>query len=289
MTMFQEPPSKRLCSSSTQKATVPALYAEYLPKLGRVSIIAHLPSPATQDTTAKVSSDGALFTVHHQGITHELQLPVNIVAPAQGSLNQIPLGLEKISWRMVVRSENTGVNGSSGSVFGLGSAEDAMLWSAVDLKSGVDVVCGSCRTVVVPRNQLEQWKDLPSENWAEMMEFWHCHKPVTHKSGGAGVHEHGHDHTEETENGANNHDGHDQAKAPESQLAARGYGANSSIMAQKGVGFVDLTKLLFHVEDCLSVAVNVGDETSSVALEEYLVVSSPQIPTLATRRLLQRA
>lgn len=23
------------------------------------------------------------------------------------------------------------------------------------------------------------WKDLPSGNWADMMDFWHCHKPET--------------------------------------------------------------------------------------------------------------
>ncbi|CAI0653025.1 unnamed protein product [Colletotrichum noveboracense] len=53
------------------------------------------------------------------------------------------------------------------------------------------------------------------------MDFWHCHKPTDH--------EHSHE--------------------PE-HLAKRGYGANSSIAAQNGVGLVDLTSFLFSEADC---------------------------------------
>jgi hypothetical protein len=67
-----------------------------------------------------------------------------------------------------------------------------------------------------------------------MMEFWHCHKPDHHH--------HGHD--EET------------GKAGEESLAARGYGASSTISAQPGVGFVDLTTLLFDETDCQNVTVS---------------------------------
>jgi hypothetical protein len=79
------------------------------------------------------------------------------------------------------------------------------------------------------------WKDLPSENWAEMMEFWHCHKPD---------HKHGEDH------------GDASGKADEKTLAARGYGASSVISAQEGVGFVDLTTLLFTESDCQHLTVS---------------------------------
>ncbi|KAL2166264.1 hypothetical protein VTG60DRAFT_3077 [Thermothelomyces hinnuleus] len=64
-----------------------------------------------------------------------------------------------------------------------------------------------------------------------MMEFWHCHKP-----------DHHHHHHQ-------NHDGK-TGKAGDESLATRGYGASSSISAQKDVGFVDLTTLLFDETDC---------------------------------------
>lgn len=75
------------------------------------------------------------------------------------------------------------------------------------------------------------WRDLPSENWAEMMEFWHCHKPdvpVGEKGG---------------EEGGDN--------------TLKGYGANTRMMAQKGVGKVDLTYFLLDSEDCSGLEVRV--------------------------------
>ncbi|KAF4989583.1 hypothetical protein FGRMN_9045 [Fusarium graminum] len=84
---------------------------------------------------------------------------------------------------------------------------------------------------------------LPSENWAEMMEFWHCHKP------------HDHEHQD-----------------PES-LASKGYGANHAISAQQGTGFVDLTSFLFSEPDCRglkysSSTMDAGFGLSSLALND---------------------
>ena len=57
-----------------------------------------------------------------------------------------------------------------------------------------------------------------------MMEFWHCHKPDV-PAGEKG----------EEEGGDN---------------TMKGYGANTRMMAQKGVGKVDLTYFLLDSEDC---------------------------------------
>lgn len=70
------------------------------------------------------------------------------------------------------------------------------------------------------------WKDLPSENWAEMMEFWHCHKPEPH-----------------------NHQSHEH-------LADRGYGANAGISAQDAVGFIDIMSFLFTDHDTTGLKVS---------------------------------
>jgi hypothetical protein len=77
----------------------------------------------------------------------------------------------------------------------------------------------------LPTGKIKAWKDLPSENWAEMMEFWHCHKPED---------DHGKDHE---------------------HLTSKGYGARSMIGAQLGVGFVDLTSFLFSESDTTHVEV----------------------------------
>ena len=57
-----------------------------------------------------------------------------------------------------------------------------------------------------------------------MMDFWHCHKPDVPKV--------------------------DQNER-ESGLVEKGYGANVSFRAQKGVGKVDLMTFLFLKDDCV--------------------------------------
>ena len=64
-----------------------------------------------------------------------------------------------------------------------------------------------------------------------MMEFWHCHKPdVPVGVKGAG------------EGGDN---------------TTKGYGANTRMMAQRGVGKVDLTYFLLDSEDCSGLEVRI--------------------------------
>jgi len=77
---------------------------------------------------------------------------------------------------------------------------------------------------------IQSWRDLPSQNWAEMMDFWHCHKPSVPKK--------------QTANGSHN-----------TYLEEKGYGANTGFVARRGVGFVDLTYFLVSTEDCLGVKV----------------------------------
>jgi hypothetical protein len=99
-------------------------------------------------------------------------------------------------------------------------------------------------STIVEAGTLQVWKDLPSENWAEMMEFWHCHKPHEHK--------HGND---------------------DDDLTNRGYGASSRIAAQSSVGFVDLTSFLLAESDVLKSSVSfclyactVGEEADILLL-----------------------
>lgn len=64
-------------------------------------------------------------------------------------------------------------------------------WSASELSGSstrIDVKCVSCSHLLGTLGDSMNWKQLPSENWAEMMDFWHCHKPenkneTTHNPG----------------------------------------------------------------------------------------------------------
>ncbi|KAH8675892.1 ubiquitin-conjugating enzyme E2-binding protein [Xylariales sp. PMI_506] len=190
------------------------IYAELLSNIRQVSVACSLTSPIASTTKANVSPDGLTLSVFHGDVERLVQLPAKVSAPAQLPIqNRDSLVL---SWRLpLAPSQPTTML----------SSMDAQVvpWSAQDLQPDAVVKCRACKTPVVSAGLVKTWKDLPSENWAEMMEFWHCHKP----------HNHGEDPS-----------GHDTL------ATTRGYGANTRIAAQAGTGFVDLASFLFHNQDC---------------------------------------
>lgn len=103
-------------------------------------------------------------------------------------------------------------------------------WGAGELngKGAARIVCRECGAEFVGSGKVKEWKDLPNENWAEMMDFWHCHKPSEHH------HRHGHE--EEGEIGK-----------------SKGYAAANQLRAVKGTGFVDLGAFLLRKEDCIRI------------------------------------
>ncbi|GAB1311423.1 hypothetical protein MFIFM68171_01633 [Madurella fahalii] len=196
-----------------------SLYAELLANIRQISLAASLPSPSDASTEVALSADCRTIQLKHRGSVRQLTLPAkaalgSTLLPVQDKQK----GATSLSWRLPLDASSI----SSPSL-------DALSWSATDLTPSSEVTCRRCSAVVVPAAAAKVWKDLPSENWAEMMEFWHCHKP-----------DHHHDHNHEK----------DAGRADEKSLAARGYGASSVISAQEGVGFVDLTTLLFAESDC---------------------------------------
>ncbi|KAK0723993.1 ubiquitin-conjugating enzyme E2-binding protein [Apiosordaria backusii] len=206
-----------------------SLYAELLANIRQISLAASLTSPSDASTRVAVAADGSTIELTHHGEVHKLTLPAKI--PLGGTLlpiDQRQRGTTALSWRLPL-------GGTAPSQL---SSSDVPAWSATDFEAGSQVSCRQCNAVVVEEGAVKVWKDLPSENWAEMMEFWHCHKPDHHHDDGKD-HDHGH--------------GEHSGKADEKSLAARGYGASSIISAQPGVGFVDLTTILFTESDCQNI------------------------------------
>ncbi|KAI0021321.1 ubiquitin-conjugating enzyme E2-binding protein [Xylariomycetidae sp. FL0641] len=192
-------------------STTPILiYAELLAIIGQVSVACVLPCPSSPgNTKAAVSPDGLTLTLYHRGVEQSISLPGQVAAPPT-----LPIpkdGPKILSWRLPLMAKPD--------VRAVASPEAIVPWSAGDLRPGSAVTCRACNASIVPTGSLKVWKDLPSENWAEMMEFWHCHKP----------HDHNHGHS--------------------AHLESRGYGASSRISAQPGVGLVDLTSILISTSD----------------------------------------
>ncbi|KAL9943719.1 hypothetical protein ACHAP6_007030 [Verticillium nonalfalfae] len=223
------------------------IYAELLPNIRHVSIAVSLPSPADATTSVQTSANGDSILVTHRGDSKEARLPGRVSAPSALPIPSTPpSGPTSLAWRLPVSTS-----------VALPSTRDELQptipWSAQDLTPRSAMACRQCGEAVVPEGRLDVWKDLPSENWAEMMDFWHCHKP------------HDHDHDQEK----NGDDGDDE------HLTKRGYGANSSIAAQTRVGFVDLTSFLLAEEDCTSLRFSTPDATSTRSTAAAALDASP--------------
>lgn len=115
------------------------------------------------------------------------------------------------------------------------TGEEYVPWMAGDMSSYSRLGCRECGNVVLdcapaPTDSGSGWvwKDLPSGNWAEMMDFWHCHKPDTHD------HDHG-DHTVSIE---------------KRNSQVKGYGAANRVVASSGTGLVDVATFLVAEDDC---------------------------------------
>jgi hypothetical protein len=223
------------------------IYAELLSNIRQISVIATLDTPCDASTNVELSTDGQKVILHHHGIASSLNLP-DQVAPSS-RLQKPVIGSKELSWRLPLSSPPSRP-----------SAENAVSnespWPAPDLKEDTAFSCRGCGTLVLKNGIIKTWRDLPSENWAEMMDFWHCHKPDVPEVNG------------------NGHDGHTHGDLNNS----RGYGANTKFMAQSGLGFVDLTTFLVSESDC-----------SGVEVSSFLPVLSEQyIFPFALRRVSRR-
>ncbi|KAI1816487.1 ubiquitin-conjugating enzyme E2C-binding protein [Poronia punctata] len=219
------------------------LYAELLSNIRQVSVGCTLPTPVSETTKATVASDGRSLTVVHDGQSQSIRLPGIVVS--------LPLTIQRtggtnLSWRLPLSAPPSNVRA-------LHTSEESVPWSATDLGQGSAVTCRACRSTIVESGTLKVWKDLPSENWAEMMEFWHCHKPHEHKHSDGDGDEH---------------------------LANRGYGASSRITAQSGVGFVDLASFLLARQDIVESSITASTDNTELTKNESKDLASSMPGTL---------
>lgn len=200
------------------------LYAELLLHIRTVTLFASLRTNFSQETKAKLSADKSCITVSHEGHTATIRLPINVKGGGDAALS---LPSQPPSKEITLRLQMEETEDSN--ILGLLHAEERKLnlvpWDGASLSQAesVEIVCKNCNGILVPKEKISQWRDLPNENWAEMMDFWHCHKPDEH---------HLHDHTHEE------------------VVGRKGYAAGNSLQATEGVGYVDLTSFLLKMQDC---------------------------------------
>ena len=202
------------------------IYAEHLINIRTLTIQVSLPT--SSDGSTALSLDGSILSLSHQGETAKVTLPVSIPESERVKLSVPPALSTNLSFRM--RLDDTSPRDSQ-------SAETVIPWTATSLSHEVELQCKICHAEILPHRQIQMWKDLPSEGWAEMMEFWHCHKPNEP-----------HDHEHQTDK--------------------KGYSADSMLAITPSVGLVNATSFVLAADDCKNI--KVGHRASFILFTEEM-------------------
>ncbi|KAL8712450.1 MAG: hypothetical protein Q9220_003298 [cf. Caloplaca sp. 1 TL-2023] len=216
-----------------------SIYAELLLNIRQICVVASLPTDSNETTSATLSSDNTSITVSHEGSFANITLPVSVRAGIRLTTGTSAKGRD-LSFRLPAADPEIDAMRSKDNTH-----QSASTWPASSLRSDTEIACLFCSTRLVSKS-VSVWKDLPSENWAEMMDFWHCHKPDV--------------------------EGDDAA--PLQNGAKKGYGAGSSIEPTAAVGLVDTTYLLLMRQDC-----NVSLEVNPPVLKNPVGIASDKDAT----------
>lgn len=196
------------------------VYAELLLHIRQLTLYASLSEDKDKGTQVLITSDKKIITATYGDETASIYLPTQIKGTANVTF---PLGKRtEFSTKLQIDDEvelQQAIESSS---------DVQVPWTASGLNAGVEVACKDCGAVVVESGVVGQWKDLPSENWAELMDLWFCHKP----------HE------------------HDHGDADQTAAEAKGFSAQSKVMNESGTGLVDILSLLIHVDDSKAIQVS---------------------------------
>ncbi|CAK4028225.1 Hypothetical predicted protein [Lecanosticta acicola] len=216
------------------------LYAEHLMNIRSLSLQASLSTVSNKETRATLSADGSTLTLAHEGEVATIKLPISLPGGHNDATLTIPAAPTKdLSFRVSL-SEKPGTNGLPTS----GTLEDTNVvpWTAPSLTPDTEIACRTCGATIVERSRVKVWKDLPSENWAEMMDFWHCHRPnVPHDD----------DHS----------------------LPRKGYSADSRLALEPGVGMIDPVDFILTAADCSNVAIFTPSSNTTVNVDSIQCTS----------------
>lgn len=194
-----------------------SLYAELLLNIRQVTVFITLPTVFNSKTHIKISPNRRSLLVTHNGDQSVLELPSRIASSA--AIKVPATQVKELSFRLSMSREDLGA-GADGKSHG-----DISRWPASALSPTSQFACRMCKNVIV-QDGIAAWKDLPSENWAEMMDFWHCHKP------------------------------HVIEDDPRASASTKGYAASNGFMPMSGVGFVDELHLRMSSINCVGIEVS---------------------------------
>ena len=207
--------TKDPCSRNLNIMSSIYLYAELLINIRQVTVFVLLPSDSNERTQIRLLSNLEAVIVRHDGQEASVSLPCQIINSTTLKMPTAPT--KEFSFRLGISSA-VDLPATARSV-----AHADAPWPASKLSSETWIACRSCGNPLV--KDLMVWKDLPSSGWADMMDFWHCHKPPS------------------------------QNLTSDDHLSMKGYAAGNDLGPAAGVGLVDISHFLLAERDCNGVQV----------------------------------
>lgn len=229
------------------------LHAEFLPNIRQLTLYVSLPGTAEFDGISpdcQLSQSRKAVTVSlpqpFQNVTETIKLPARVCDASRRALQttsrptpQTNKDSYDFSFRMQVDANDEVLAPQDESI------DNFVPWTADGMSGLTRIKCRDCGQHFLESSSADSvkdgsdknpqtwtWKDLPSGNWAEMMDFWHCHKPDPHE---------GHEKDEKK-----------SALQTEEQTAQiKGYGADSQVVATPGAILVDVATFLLAESDCV--------------------------------------
>ncbi|KAE8351330.1 ubiquitin-conjugating enzyme E2-binding protein [Aspergillus coremiiformis] len=242
--------------SATQQEHEPVslyLHAELLPNIRHITLYISVPAAVqSQNIQPEICLSGSRRAIivslqpPYEHVSDTIKLPARVTEASRralsiagrrtGDARDHGHGQHEYSFRMQIDNEDNS----------LPSREEYMdsfvPWTATDMTYSTRLRCRHCSNTLLDscvscdsgsgKKGIQGWiwKDLPSGNWAEMMDFWHCHKPDSHE---------GHD-----------HDDINGVTAEDSNATVKGYGAANQVVATPGTILVDVATFLITEPDC---------------------------------------
>ena len=194
-----------------------SIYAELLLNIRQVTVFVILPTIFNDKTQIELSPDRRSLLVTHNGEQCVLDLPSRTASSAE--IKVPATQMKELSFRLPMSREDLAARADDK------DRGDISIWPASALSPTSQFACRTCKNIIV-KDGITAWKDLPSENWAEMMDFWHCNKPHVRENG------------------------------PGANVSTKGYAASNGFMSLSGVGLVDELHLRMSSNNCIGIEVS---------------------------------
>lgn len=162
--------------------------SEYLHRIGSITLVVQLATgyeAVLVRFPAKVSQYLELVYRHNADsgrmLTRNVKLPVDFGPQFTGTERSFDSAKDLQVIQLSIRATATAIKNEPDQFSFLNDTQLSIPLSSKYLSpfASTESVfsCLNCQCELFSCRDISQWKSLPSETWAEMMDFWHCHKP----------------------------------------------------------------------------------------------------------------